>query len=137
MVPQPEQLLNWLASGVSIGKWSTGMVQLYKAAVIHMYDDKSAFQDPDFMQFFQVLRHREIRHTKELDLDLTPVLNHFRQQGQNKDLNILPLTQKLCWLLGTCGFLRPNDIQCIDLSNNRFHLQEVSSVLPILIPKET
>lgn len=137
MIPQPEQLLNWLASGVSINKWSSGTVQLYKAAVIHMYDDKSAFNNPDFQQFFQALRHREIKHTKELDIDLTPVLDYFRQQGPNEDLSILALTQKLCWLLGTCGFLRPNDIQCIDLSNNRFHLHQVSSVLPIMIPKET
>ncbi|KAF9899382.1 hypothetical protein EC991_008989 [Linnemannia zychae] len=81
MVPQPEQLLNWLASGVSINKWTSGTVQLYKAAVIHMYEDKSAFTDADFQHFFQALRHQEIRHTKELDIDLTPVLDHFRQQG--------------------------------------------------------
>lgn len=137
MVPQPEQLLNWLASGISINKWTSGTVQLYKAAIINMYEEKSAFTDPDFQHFFQALRHREIRHTKELDIDLTPVLDHFRQQGPNENLAILPLTQKLCWLLGTCGFLRPNDIQCIDLSNNRFHLHQISTVLPIMIPKET
>jgi hypothetical protein len=137
LVPQPSQLLNWLASGISIGKWTPGTVLAYKAAVIHMYEDKSAFSDPDFAQFFKVLRYQDIKHLKNLDLDLTPVLEHLRSQGPNEGLDLLTLTQKLCWLLGICGFLRPSDIQCIDLSNNRFQLQEVSAILPILLPKET
>ena len=137
LAPQPVQLLNWLASGISIGKWSSGTVQAYKAAIIHMYEDKTAFSDPDFVQFFQVLRQREIKHLKHLDVNLTPVLEFFRSQGPNEGLENLALTQKLCWLLGTCGFLRPNDVHCIDLSNNRFLLQDTHAVLPILIPKET
>jgi hypothetical protein len=137
LVPQPAQLLNWLVSGISIGKWTPGTVLAYKAAIIHMYEDKSSFSDPDFVQFFQVLKHRDIKHLKNLDLDLTPVLAHIRSQGPNEGLDLLTLTQKLCWLLGICGFLRPSDIQCIDLSNGRFQLQEVSAILPILLPKET
>ncbi|KAF9926285.1 hypothetical protein FBU30_004119, partial [Linnemannia zychae] len=101
MIPQSEQLVNWLASGVSLHNWKSGTVQLYKAAVINMYEDKTAFKAIEFQHFFKVLRHREIRHTKELDLDLTPVLDHFRQQGPNSDLTMLDLTQKLCWLLET------------------------------------
>ncbi|KAI8345463.1 hypothetical protein B0O80DRAFT_394321 [Mortierella sp. GBAus27b] len=102
-----------------------------------MYDNKEPFNDPDFCQFFQSLRRREIKHTKELNIDIKPVLEHLHQLGPNDELHITPLTQKLCWLLGTCGFLRPNDIRCIDLSNDKFQLDRVVAVLPILIPKET
>ncbi|KAI7825642.1 hypothetical protein BC939DRAFT_395857 [Gamsiella multidivaricata] len=102
-----------------------------------MYDDKSSFNDPDFQQFFLALRRRKIKHTKELNIDIKPVVDYFRQQGENESLSTVVLTQKLCWLLGTCGFLRPNDIMCIDLSNDKFHLDRITAVLPILIPKET
>ncbi|KAG0355639.1 hypothetical protein BGZ54_001062 [Gamsiella multidivaricata] len=137
MEPQPAQLLNWLASGVSINNWSSATVEAYKSAIVHMYDDKSSFNDPDFQQFFLALRRREIKHTKELNIDIKPVVDYFRQQGENESLSTVVLTQKLCWLLGTCGFLRPNDIMCIDLSNDKFHLDRITAVLPILIPKET
>lgn len=137
MEPQPSQLLNWLASGVVLNKWTSGTVSAYKAAVIHMYEDKSAFDEPDFQQFFQALRTREIKHTKELDIDLKPVVEYLQEQGPNEELSVMNLTQKLCWLLGTCGFLRANDILCIDLSNDKFHVDRIAAVLPILLPKET
>jgi len=53
MEPQPSQLLNWLASGIAISQWTAGTVDAYKAAIIHMYEDKTPFDDPDFPQFFQ------------------------------------------------------------------------------------
>ena len=101
-----------------------------------MYEDKSTFEDADFRSFFQAIRSREIKDIKELDLDIQPVINFFRQQGPNKDLNNMTLTRKLCWLLGTCGFLRPNDILCIDLSSDKFQLDAMACVLQISIPKE-
>ncbi|KAI1290595.1 hypothetical protein EDD11_009174, partial [Mortierella claussenii] len=137
MEPQPAQLLNWLASGVALNNWTSGTVDAYKSAIIHMYEDKTPFDDPDFQQFFQALRRREIKHTKELDIDIQPVVEYLQAQGPNENLSMLVLTQKLCWLLGTCGFLRANDIMCIDLSNSKFHLDHIAAVLPILLPKET
>ncbi|KAF9978666.1 hypothetical protein BGZ75_009940 [Mortierella antarctica] len=137
MEPQPSQLLNWLASGVVLNKWTSGTVSAYKAAVIHMYEDKSAFDEPDFQLFFLALCTREIKHTKELDIDLKPVVEYLQEQGPNEELSVMNLTQKLCWLLGTCGFLRANDILCIDLSNDKFHVDRIAAVLPILLPKET
>ncbi|KAG0196436.1 Retinol dehydrogenase 16 [Mortierella sp. GBA30] len=136
MEPQPGQLLNWLASGVAINNWSSGTVEAYKSATIQMYDDKSLFVDQDFIQFFTALRSREIKHIKELNIDLTPTVGYKRKQGRNEDLPMMTLTQTLCSLLGVCGFLRANDILCIDLSNDRFHLDQITSVLPILLPKE-
>ncbi|KAI7832535.1 hypothetical protein BC939DRAFT_472152 [Gamsiella multidivaricata] len=91
----------------------------------------------DYSHFFLALRRREIKHTKESNIDITPAIDYFRQQGQNEGLSTLILTQKLFWLLSTCGSLRPNDILCIDLSNDKFHLDRITSILPILIPKKT
>jgi len=137
MEPQPAQLLNWLASGVSINNWSSTTVSSYKVAVIQMYEDKTSFDDPDFNLFFKTLRRRQIKHTKELNIDIKPVVDYLLGLGPNEGLSISDLTKKLCWLLGTCGFLRPNDIECIDLSNNKFRVDRVAAILPIMIPKET
>ncbi|KAG0354383.1 hypothetical protein BGZ54_001675 [Gamsiella multidivaricata] len=45
--------------------------------------------------FFLALRRREIKHTKESNIDITPAIDYFRQQGQNEGLNritsILPI----------------------------------------------
>ncbi|KAF9963136.1 hypothetical protein BGZ73_002422, partial [Actinomortierella ambigua] len=114
-------------------------VSTYKAAVIDMYDPEAqlAFQGQDFRIFLAALRRKEIKHTKELQVDLTPVTNFFKAAGPNERLSMLNLTQKLCWLLGVCGFMRPDDIRCIDTSNPRFSLQDVVAILPVLLPKET
>ncbi|KAF9176769.1 hypothetical protein BGZ50_009687 [Haplosporangium sp. Z 11] len=48
MEPQPVHLLNWLASGIAINHWPSGAVEAYKSMIIHMYEDKSSFDDLDF-----------------------------------------------------------------------------------------
>jgi len=123
--------------GVSTHNWTAATVENYKAAIMHMYDDKTPFEDNDFHRFFRVLRQRDVKHLKELNIDLQPVITHFRDMGPNNGLTNTVLTQKLCWLLGTCGFMRPNDIRCIDLSDKKFHLDTVVCILPVLLPKET
>ncbi|KAG0075289.1 hypothetical protein BGZ93_004235, partial [Podila epicladia] len=57
--------------------------------------------------------------------------------GPNESLDTPALTKKLCWLIGTCGFLRPSDIWCIDLANDNFTISEDLCKLPIIFPKET
>jgi hypothetical protein len=50
-------------------------------------------------------------------------------------MSIEGLTQKLCWLLGMCAFLRPSDIERIDLDKYSIHDGFIS--LHIIRPKET
>jgi len=137
MIPQPAQLLNWLASGISDHGWTSATAMAYKSAVINLYDDKTPFLDEDFIHFFQAIRRREIIFGKEINFDIKPVIDFLCKLGPNKDLPLLRLTQKLCWLLGTCGFLRANDIMCINIMDDKFLIKETSITLPILIPKET
>ncbi|KAF9539339.1 hypothetical protein EC957_005529 [Mortierella hygrophila] len=135
--PNPAQLLNWLTAGVLIQEWHASTVQNYKSAIIYMYEDKSSFSDLNFLSYFKVIKERSVKDMKEIDIGLQPILTHFRQQGPNETLDISALTRKLCWLIGTCGFLRPSDIWCIDLANDNFALSEDLCKLPIVFPKET
>ncbi|KAI9239002.1 MAG: hypothetical protein BYD32DRAFT_460171 [Podila humilis] len=107
------------------------MVQNYKSAIMYMYKDKSSFSDPDFLSYFKAIKERLVKDMKEINIDLQPILTHFRQQGPNETLDTSALTRKLCWLLGTCGFLRPSDIWCIDLANDNFAISNGLCKLPI------
>ncbi|KAG0278506.1 hypothetical protein BGZ97_009719 [Linnemannia gamsii] len=104
---------------------------------MYMYEDKSPFLDPDFLSYFKAIQERSIKDMKEIDIDLRPILDYFRQQGPNEHLSISILTKKVCWLLGTCGFLRPSDIWFINLANPKFVLTDVSCKIPVVFPKET
>ncbi|KAF9201540.1 hypothetical protein BGZ59_002654, partial [Podila verticillata] len=135
-VPDAAQLLNFLASGVTLQKWKSGTVNNYKTAITHMYKDKSVFNDPDFKSFFQVIKATDIKDMAELNVDIQPVINFFKAKGCNKSLDNTTLMHKLCWLLGVCGFMRPSDILQVDLSHPKFQLDAVACILPIVFLKE-
>ncbi|KAF9369109.1 hypothetical protein CPC16_004756, partial [Podila verticillata] len=46
------QLANWLAVGLAT-KWKVSTAQAYKKAVVAMYQDQSAFKNPDFLDFMK------------------------------------------------------------------------------------
>ncbi|KAG9062257.1 hypothetical protein KI688_006589 [Linnemannia hyalina] len=112
--PNPAQLLNWLTAGVLVQNWQASTVNNYKAAIIYMYDDKTPFLDPDFLSYFKAIQERTIKDMKEIDIDLRPILDFFRQQGPNETLGISILTKK-----------------------PKFELTEVSCKIPVFFPKET
>ncbi|OMJ16010.1 hypothetical protein AYI70_g6867 [Smittium culicis] len=47
-------------------------------------------------------------------MDISPVIEYFREIGDNEKLNIKSLTSKKCWLLAVCGFMRARDVHRID-----------------------
>ncbi|OAQ23023.1 hypothetical protein K457DRAFT_83937, partial [Linnemannia elongata AG-77] len=67
--------------------------------------------------------------------DLTPVIRYLRALGNNKSMSVTNLTKKLCWLLATCGFLRPDDLRCTDARASRVIKGNLE--LMVLFPKET
>ncbi|KAF9198966.1 hypothetical protein BGZ59_004276, partial [Podila verticillata] len=75
-----------------------------------------------FSEFFRHLSSNAIKRFTNTPVDISPVLDHFRSMGPNSDLQPGQLLPKLCWLLSVCGFMRPSDIQRVDVSH--------SSVLP-------
>ncbi|RKP05650.1 hypothetical protein THASP1DRAFT_19544, partial [Thamnocephalis sphaerospora] len=66
--------------------------------------------------------------------DISPVVTTFRRWGDNASLNMLQLTQKLCWLLAICGFIRPSDVARIDdICTVR---TDLTLKLVVVVPKE-
>ncbi|KAI8144646.1 hypothetical protein BJV82DRAFT_536349, partial [Fennellomyces sp. T-0311] len=71
------------------------------------------------------------------NIDITPVLDYLRQLSDNDQLEPADLTRKLAWLLGVCGFMRPSDIERVDLDQSiRPATEEDPLVLFVVAPKE-
>ncbi|KAF9371494.1 hypothetical protein CPB97_001932, partial [Podila verticillata] len=85
-------------------------------------DRHNYWSDPDFGDFFCHLSSNAIKRFTNTPVDISPVMDAFHAMGPNSDLNSGQLLPKLCWLLSVCGFMRPSDIQRVDVSH--------SSVLP-------
>lgn len=68
-------------------------------------------------------------------MNIHPVLQHSQQLGHNDKLSICDLTTKFCWLLGICGFLRPSDIERIDLDQCSCPVDDPLTLL-VVAPKE-
>ncbi|KAF9200651.1 hypothetical protein BGZ59_003151 [Podila verticillata] len=49
-------------------------------------------------------------------------------------MHIRDLTQKVCWLLGIAGFMRPDDIRCTDASLTK--VKDGRLILMVIFPKE-
>ncbi|OMJ12094.1 hypothetical protein AYI70_g9313 [Smittium culicis] len=47
-------------------------------------------------------------------MDISPIIEYFREIGDNEQLNIKSLTSKTCWLLAVCVFMRTSVIHRID-----------------------
>ncbi|KAG0282676.1 hypothetical protein BGZ98_006663, partial [Dissophora globulifera] len=107
----------------------------YRAQVLALFDDKIPFDNETFSQFFKILRANQTDNSTDVDLDLSPIITYLRSFANNDDMSMEELTQKLCWLLGMCAFLRPSDIERIDLDNCRVNDDFIS--LHVVRPKET
>ncbi len=135
-IADPSNVLNFLAWGHSTKRWRSSTVAAYRAQILALFDDKTSFDNNDtFSQFFKILRANEPDTSTEVDLDLSPIITYLRSFPSNDDMSPEQLTQKLCWLLGMCAFLRPSDIERIDLDHCRVDEQFIS--LHIVRPKET
>ncbi|KAK5805686.1 hypothetical protein F5H01DRAFT_417115 [Linnemannia elongata] len=127
--PNLAQQLNWFTAGVLVHDWHASTVQNYKSAIVYMHDDKLPFSYPYFLSYFKAMKERSIKDMKEIDIDLQPILSHFRLQGPKETLSTSALTKTLCGLLGTCGFLRPS------VANSELSLSEDQRKLPITFPR--
>ncbi|OMJ22161.1 hypothetical protein AYI70_g3046 [Smittium culicis] len=55
-----------------------------------------------------------IFNSQRPSMDISPIIEYFREIGDNEQLNIKSVTIKTCWLLAVCGFMRASDIPRID-----------------------
>ncbi|OLY78240.1 hypothetical protein AYI68_g7714 [Smittium mucronatum] len=67
-------------------------------------------------------------------MDISPIIEYFRELGDNEQLKIKSLNSKTCWLLAVCGFMRASDIHRIDDA----HTTKIDGKLKLVIvaPKE-
>ncbi|KAG0301231.1 hypothetical protein BGZ99_003528 [Dissophora globulifera] len=72
--------------------------------------------------------------TKHEDYDISKVLDQFRQGPGNMEMDMADLARKLCWLLGVCGFMRPDDIFCTDVARSGIIRDKLE--LAVVFPKE-
>ncbi|KAG0195160.1 hypothetical protein BGX28_002116, partial [Mortierella sp. GBA30] len=85
-------------------------------------------------QFMKAGHSSVVVDTRHEDYDVTAVLKHFRQGPSNMDMSMGDLAKKLCWLLGVCGFMRPDDIYCTDVARSGIVRDMLE--LAVVFPKE-
>ncbi|KAG0195688.1 hypothetical protein BGX33_002804, partial [Mortierella sp. NVP41] len=86
-------------------------------------------------QLYTLARRQELKKVKNIPVDISPVLALFRAWGPNESLSLNDLISKLAWLLGICGFLRPDDIRCIDVAKSKVNTEGILLV-HLVAPKE-
>lgn len=136
--PNPASVLNFLSWGHRTLGWKATTVDNYRAHIIHLYPGSTIFtNDPDFQRFTKILKANEhdTSTSLDLDLDLSPIITYLQGLPPNDTMAPIDLTQKMCWLLGMCGFLRPSDIARIDVDKTQASDTQVNLV--IVRPKET
>lgn len=136
LTPSAANLLNFLVSGVALGKWSESTTATYKSQIIQLYDDQSVFQTELFKSSMRMLQTRTITDFKALDLDLSPAIRYLEALPGNALLSLEQITTKLCWLLAVVGMFRGDDIACIDIANEHFRVTQQVAILPVVLPKE-
>ena len=108
----------------------------YRSSITDRFDDRSTILDfwPR-KTFYQAVHDTTIRSHNSTPVDIAPIVRHLHQLGPNHSMPLPDLTAKLCWLLGVCGFMRPSDIERVDLDKSSLHLQD-KVALTVVAPKE-
>ncbi|OMJ13160.1 hypothetical protein AYI69_g9109, partial [Smittium culicis] len=129
------QIINYLAELYSKEKLKVGTIRVYKSAILMLADDpKELASHPMFDEFIKALDASAIRSFVRPTIDISPILDKFREWGPTSDLSIKDLTAKLCWLFAVAGFLRASDIHRIDDARSR--VDQGILYLVIVAPKE-
>jgi hypothetical protein len=102
-----------------------------------MFENREHIRDSfAHRRFFQAVEETTVRADRSRPVDISLILQYFRNLGSNDTMALMDLTTKLCWLLGVCGFLRPSDIERIDLRECDWTSQTDRLSLLIIDPKE-
>ncbi|KAF9996360.1 hypothetical protein BGZ80_007264, partial [Entomortierella chlamydospora] len=128
-------IINWLCliQAERNLRWSTVMSK--KSAIIALFAEPTIVtKDPVFVAFMNAVKKVTVHDSKAIDFNIKPVLEHFRSLPSNDTMELQDLIRKLCWLLGLCGFMRPDDIACIDVSRSTMVNGRLQ--LAVVFPKE-
>jgi hypothetical protein len=138
LTPSVHNLLNFLADNHSLKKWKNSTTLNYAATILQLYstaDRKHIRQSNEYIQFCKGLKASNILPLKSWDYDITPALEHLISLGLNEQLSLEQLTAKTAWLLAMVGFLRPSDIERIDLSQCSVSSDNILKLV-VVAPKE-
>ncbi|KAG0025067.1 hypothetical protein BGZ83_005740, partial [Gryganskiella cystojenkinii] len=111
--------INYLAEELVAKGRAIGTVNNHRSAIMNLVENPgSLWANPLFKDFFKHLSSDEIRDCTNTPVDVTPVLQYFKNLGPNEELADNVLVPKLCWLLAVTGFMRPSDIHRSDLKQS-------------------
>ncbi|OMJ15319.1 hypothetical protein AYI70_g7346, partial [Smittium culicis] len=109
------QIINYLAEIYTVDKLKVGSIKAYKSALLRLAENPTELSNhPMFSEFTRTLDDASIKSYVRPAIDISPVLNLFKEWGPSNELSTKKLTAKLCWLLSVTGFLRASDIHRID-----------------------
>jgi hypothetical protein len=129
-------VLNFLAEGRSQRNWAPNTLSSYRSAILDMFPTRDNVQDLwSHKLFFKAVNDSEIRSLQTQHVNLSPIIEHLQQLGDNANLSLSNLTIKLGWLLGVCGFMRPSDIKRVDTNQCEWSTSD-SVLLTVVAPKE-
>ena len=130
-------IVEFLYNGWTKLGWSASTVNVNKCAVLDLYDvDNSLFNNHRYaIQLSALVKRRDLKVVKDIPVDISPVLALFRSWGPNESLSLENLTSKTVWLLGVAGFMRPDNLRCVDIAKSRVRSNGTLS-LCLLAPKE-
>ncbi|PVU89341.1 hypothetical protein BB561_005414 [Smittium simulii] len=94
------QIINYLAELFTNKKLKIGTIKAYKSAILKLSDSPSEISmHPMFSGFIKVLDDSSIRSFVRPEIDISPILELFREWGPTPNLSVKQLTSKLYWLL--------------------------------------
>jgi hypothetical protein len=130
-------VVDYLYNGWRMSGWKLHTMNTNKCAILALYqEDNKLFNDHVYTkQLYTLARRQELKKVKNIPVDISPVLALFRSWGPNESLSLNDLVSKLAWLLGVCGFLRPDDVRCIDVAKSKVNKEGIL-VVHLVAPKE-
>ncbi|KAG9071691.1 hypothetical protein KI688_005904 [Linnemannia hyalina] len=135
--PSAMDLMNFLDYGLEEKKWKLTTVLTYKSAILRLFPAKQQLkikEDELFKDFMKVMGTGTFKRLHNATVDLTPILTGLQALGDNHSMDIKDLTAKTCFLLATCGLLRPDDLACTDASQCKINGNKLE--LTVVFPKE-
>ncbi|PVZ99968.1 hypothetical protein BB558_003999, partial [Smittium angustum] len=78
-----------------------------------------------FIENLKALKESHIQPQKNIELDISPIINTFIEWGTNNKLSNKRLTRKFCWLFAVCGIMRISDIHRIEETITRLSLERL------------
>ncbi|OAQ22671.1 hypothetical protein K457DRAFT_25820 [Linnemannia elongata AG-77] len=135
--PSAMDLMNFLDYGLDERKWKLTTLRTYKSAILQLLPAAQQLEikeDELFREYLKVMGTGTFKRLHNATVDLAPVLSCLQALGNNHSMDIKNLTAKTCFLLATCGLLRPDDLACTDVAQCKLKDDELELI--VVFPKE-